>query len=196
MFQKYGIDFSKTIPFGPRQPDGFCRGGSNPLQPGDGVDADWDDDELLRFANGWSFKLEELCVGLFYHLEWRKTYFPFPRLTDPILKILHTGVLYLHGRCIDHSPILVMNFGVLKSLLKTKQIDADLFCAVHSFFATYIKKNMLIPGMVEKWSILGNVNGFPLTDIPVSMFKEVTYQIGYNWIDYGNKTVVVNLSWF
>ena len=70
MLEKYGIDLDKMKPFGPRQSDGFCRGGLNPAQPG-GVDAAWDEDELLRFANGWSYRLEELCVGLYYHLEWR-----------------------------------------------------------------------------------------------------------------------------
>jgi hypothetical protein len=79
-------------------------------------------------------------------------------LTDETLKLLNSGILYLHGRTMDMSPILVLDFIKLAELLNKKLINDGNFCALHNFFASYIINNMTLPGQVEKWVIITNIN--------------------------------------
>lgn len=105
------------------------------------------------------------------HIEWRKLNVPIPILNDQILSLLNEGIVYIHGRCIDQSPILIMDFGKLSELLNTGRLTPQLFCNLHNFYARYIQNNMLLPGQVEKWIILTNLNGFPLKEMPIELFK-------------------------
>jgi hypothetical protein len=66
--------------------------------------------------------------------------------------------MYIHGRCKDQSPILIVNFGVLQDLLQKGIIDSANFCSLHNFFGLYMQYNMLVPGQVEKWINLTNIN--------------------------------------
>lgn len=46
-------------------------------------------------------------------MEWRQTNVPLPLLTDRTLKLLSMGILYLHGRCMDGTPLLYLDIGQL-----------------------------------------------------------------------------------
>jgi len=82
--------------------------------------------------------MENIIESLIYHLEWRQTFYPYGRLTDPLLKLLKTGIFYFHGRCKDYSPILILNFGLISNLLKKGEVDPHRFCALHNFIAMYM----------------------------------------------------------
>ena len=56
--------------------------------------------------------------------------------------------------------------------------------------------NMMIPGQVEKWVVLVNINQFSLKNLPITLFKECARELGTNYIDFGARTMVVNLTWF
>ena len=79
-------------------------------------------------------------------------------MTDAIIKLIKSGVLYLHGRCMDHCPIIVLNFAKLSDQIRNKEINNYNFCALHNFYVAYIMKNMLVPGQVEKWITIANLN--------------------------------------
>ena len=53
---------------------------------------------------------------------------------------------------------------------------------------------MLVPGQVEKWITITNIAQFSITDIPVGMFKDCNHELSQNFIDYGAKAVIVNLT--
>lgn len=56
--------------------------------------------------------------------------------------------------------------------------------------------NMLVPGQCEKWILLCNINQFSLRDLPVMLFKKCVREVTCNYIDYGSRTNIVNMSWF
>lgn len=120
---------------------------------------------------------------------------PRPTLTNKLLKLLNTGLLYIHGRAKDHSPILVLSFAPMGPLLRNKDINAAEFGALYNFYARYMINNMMIPGQVEKWFCIANINQFQLKEMPVGMFKEASIELGTNYIDRSNMQIVVNLTW-
>ena len=81
-----------------------------------------------------------------------------PMLTNKIIEILKSGIIYIHGRCKDFQPIVILDFIKLEDLLTRKVITNFNFCSAHNFLATYIENNMLLPGQVEKWSTITNIN--------------------------------------
>jgi hypothetical protein len=140
--------------------------------------------------------MDKIIASVKIHLEWRQDNIPFPYLDDGSLALLHSGIMYIHGRCKDHSPILCLNFIMLSDLFKKKMMDEHKFCRIHNFFATYMQKNMLIPGQVERWCVILNVNNFSLKELPLMMFKACKVELEENFIDNGGKQIVVNLTWF
>lgn len=131
---------------------------------------------------------------LMYQLEWRQTNVPIPLLTDRTLKLLSMGLIYLHGRCMDGTPIMYMDGIKLQNMLQNKLICENSFCSLHNFFSGYINRNMLVPGQVEKWIIIMNINQFSAKKLPVKMFKAAAKELTSNWMQNTKKTVVVNLT--
>lgn len=119
------------------------------------------------------------------HLEWRQTNVPMPRLNDQVLNVLNKGLMYIHGRTKDLSPVLYMDFAKLGPLLKNKEIDDKIYVQLHNFYARYILNNMQVPGQAEKWVTYTNINKFSLSDLPIGLFKDAAKDLGSNWIDHG-----------
>lgn len=102
--------------------------------------------------------------------------------------------MYLHGRTKDLSPILVLDFKLLGELLKKKQIDSNVFNNLHNFISHYAMNNMMVPGQVERWTTYLNLNKFPLKSMPIGTFKACAGELGCNFIDYSQKTYIVNAT--
>jgi len=67
-------------------------------------------------------------------------------LQDRTLTLLNKGLFYIHGRCMDYSPIMVFDLKTMTELLNKNEIDNCNFQNIHNFFANYIIMNMLVPG--------------------------------------------------
>ena len=102
--------------------------------------------------------------------------------------------MYIHGRTKDLSPILVLDWKKLAELLKNKEIDNFVFNNLHNFISHYVMNNMMVPGQVERWTTYLNLGKFPLKSMPINMFKQCATELGSNFIDYSQKTYVVNLT--
>ena len=72
------------------------------------------------------------------------------------------GIAYLHGRCMDGSPVMYLDLVRVQEMLKKDLICENSFGSLHNFFAGYINRNMLVPGQVEKWLIILNINHFSI----------------------------------
>ena len=81
MMSKYKIDFKTTVPFGPRSENGYCEEGTHPCVD-TGVDPDFTMIEILRFSYAYKFELKDIIPALAYHLEWRKTFVPRPKMQE------------------------------------------------------------------------------------------------------------------
>lgn len=80
-------------------------------------------------------------------------------------------------------------------MLKDKTICPGSFCSLHNFYAGYINRNMLIPGQVEKWIVIFNINQFPVNKLPLQMFKDAARELSTNYVEQTRKQVVVNLTY-
>lgn len=74
------------------------------------------------------------------------------------MRLLGTGILYIHGRAMDLAPILILDLIKLGDLLDANQITPEMFTNLMNFYCSYMQQNMLVPGHVEKWVSLTNVN--------------------------------------
>lgn len=117
-----------------------------------------------------------------------------PLLTDKTLNLLNKGILYIHGRTKDLSPILILDWGRLAEFLKNKEIDDHIFTSLHNYFANYIMYNMLVPGQVDRWITYTNINKFGLKDMPLQLFRAAAGTLAVNYIDNTSKAFVVNMT--
>lgn len=61
--------------------------------------------------------------------------------------------------------------------------------------ANYIQRNMLLPGQVEKWFVIINLNQCALSKLPMNFFKACVAEIQTNYPDAVKKCVVLNMTW-
>ena len=132
----FNIDLENIKTFGPRTQSRYVPEGSSEIRSG--KDYFFNDAQILRYLVARDFDLNRVAVDMKYHLEWRQTNVPVPLLQDSTLRLLKSGIMYIHGRCKDQSPILVVNFGVLQDLLTRGIIDSGNFCSLHNFYGLYI----------------------------------------------------------
>lgn len=149
------------------------------------------DSVLLRFCVSRFWDFDKIIPDLYVHLQWRQTNIPVPMLQDRTLILINKGLWYIHGRCMDGSPIMVFNLGVMAELFANNLLDNGNFSNLHNFFANYIMMNMHVPGQCEKWVLLANLNGFNISQLPVNMFKKFTREGSTNYIDYAPRINVV-----
>lgn len=191
--EQYGNDMTVLKDFGPRMPESVVTQGQNKIIGG--RDIHLTDSHILRYLVARQFDIKKVLPEVLFHLEWRQTNIPRPYLTDRALNLIDKGLMYIHGRCKDQAPIIVLNFKALADMLKMKTIDPPTFLNLHNFYANYILNNMLVPGQCEKWITITDIAQFSLKDLPVAMFKEVNVELSSNFIDHSQKTIVVNLTY-
>ena len=83
----------------------------------------------------------------------------------------------------DLAPILILDLIKLGDLLDANQITPEMFTNLMNFYCSYMQQNMLVPGHVEKWVSLTNVNQFSLKKLPIPFFKYIAAEMGANYID-------------
>ena len=69
-----------------------------------------------------------------------------PILNEQSLRLLKRGVLYIHGRCKDLTPVLICNMAAIGEAMDEDDICAESFSNLHHFMANYMATNMLVPG--------------------------------------------------
>ena len=125
----------------------------------------------MRYLVGRQWDLNKICEDLYRHLEWRQINFPLPILRKNSLEMIRRGVLYVHGRTKDLSPIIVCNMQKLGECMDDGLITPEDFVNCHHFLTGYCTANMMLPGQTERWVTLTDTGAFSLTRLPTGMFK-------------------------
>lgn len=125
MLKEKGIDLNLKKAYGPRIKGGKVVIGTSEVVKG--TDTMFNDHDILKFIVAREWNLEVIIDHLYNHLEWRQTNIPLPFITDRTLRMLKKGVMYVHGRAKDMSPILVVNFAAIGEMIDENDIDADSF---------------------------------------------------------------------
>jgi hypothetical protein len=126
----------------------------------------WKKYDSLRFLHATMFKVDRSIRILVSHFEWRKSYFPFS-ITPKAVELLNSGFIYVHGRDSQYRPIMVIDAKFYVENMNKYTYEDFLCCVI--YFIEYIINNLLIPGQVENWIILTNVNGVSIFSIPKDM---------------------------
>ena len=172
MKQKHGIDLDKKKAFGPRTKSGaWIEGDSMNKIEQDGTDLWFSDQNILRFIIAREYRLDDIVNDLKSHLEWRQINQPMAVLNEQSLRLLKKGVMYVHGRCKDLTPILVINLAAIGEMMEQDDLCSESYCNLHNFVIGYCEKNMIVPGMVDRWILLIDCSQFGITQFPISMFK-------------------------
>jgi hypothetical protein len=129
------------------------------------------DEELLRVILGCKFDLKKSLDALISSIEWRSHYLKqsFHSLLPVCKDLLNSGCIYFHGRDCRFRPILVFNIARLD--LSAYSIDS--YCALLCFLLEYAVQKLLIPGQVENWVVLTDLNSQGLRKLPVSEAKRI-----------------------
>jgi hypothetical protein len=129
---------------------------------------DYKKEEVRRYLQATGFNCTKSLELLKENIRWRKELIP-PKMNDKIMEILNCGFIYVHGRDNNYRPIMVLNANTYMKL-KDKYPFEDWLNSV-IVFMEYIIKNLLIPGQVENWNIITDLNGVSLVFFPSDMKK-------------------------
>jgi hypothetical protein len=121
---------------------------------GDSVDIS----EKLRFLYGTGWKLPLTAKTLEDHIQWKQDW-PSYKLVYPLISsILNSGGVYIHGRDHRYRPIIVLTPKILAGF------PQHLLMATGYYLLEYIKDHMLLPGQIENWVLIIDMQGFEIKD--------------------------------
>lgn len=78
---------------------------------------------------------------------------------------LTQGILYIYKRDRGHRPIIVIN---TERLIASK-CDVEQLVYLANFQIDYVIRNCLIPGRIENWTVILNMDNVGLTQIPKTL---------------------------
>lgn len=96
------------------------------------------------------------------HEDWRQLNLPV-QLTPDVQQMLESGIIYMSGRDNRYRPIVVMNL----KLFDEKR--TELIIRTFTYFFEEIIEHVLLPGQVEQWVTIMNVEGFSLFSLPLGV---------------------------
>ena len=119
---------------------------------------------MLKFLQSTEYENKKTLVQLLKNKDWKESNIPVIPNKN-IIRILNSGVVYIHGRDNRYRPNIVICSGKFESL--TYPFD-DLKNSV-VFILEYCINNMLIPGQIENWNIIWDLTNAPLNNIPTDL---------------------------
>jgi len=142
---------------------------------------------LMRFLYANGFKNEKMLNAVKEHTTWREQKIP-AAYTDSVKQFLEKGVLYIHGRDNKFRPIIVFR----AYLIDAKTFDVDQMIDGLTYFFEYVIEHFLLPGQVENWVFITDLNGMGMSSIPYGPIKKL---LGFLQNNYrGRLAVMYNVN--
>jgi len=138
----------------------------------------WKISDTLKFLQASKFDNKVTIENLKNHLEFRKSYFPM-NVSSKIIEILtKTGFLYVHGRDRFCRPLIICRAqGYISNINKYSYED---FLGAIVFFMEYLINFLMIPGQVECWNIINDLNGASILTLPSDFHRFLKFlQVNY-----------------
>ncbi|CDW81500.1 UNKNOWN [Stylonychia lemnae] len=157
------------------------------------------EEEILRNLQAAQFNHKKAYHNLMKSIEWRSTAFPL-KLTTVIEKIIvifsytnpnfqASGFLYVYGRDKNFRPIInirpriiatmtVIIYRVYQYQPKPDPVDGIIAC---SFMMEYVREIFFLPGQVENWVVVIDLENMGLMNVPFKSLKQFleTFQNQY-----------------
>ncbi len=99
--------------------------------------------------------------------------------------------MYVHGRDCRFRPIIVLKCDIIQQL----SLTADDMKALVTYFLDYVIRHMLLPGQVENWIVITDLNGLGIMSLPYGVLKEVFAFMQNNFRGRLYKAIVLNAPW-
>ena len=61
--------------------------------------------------------------------------------------------------------------GAVGAMMEEDDICAESFCNLHNFLSSYLINNMMVPGQVDRWTIVVDASQFSILQLPVRIFR-------------------------
>jgi len=91
------------------------------------------------------------------------------KMNDKIIEIINCGFLYGHGRDHRYRPVLVINAKVYKKFKDTYSTEEWVIAVM--YFIEYCISRLTIPGQVENWNIICDVDEVSVIFLPGDLKK-------------------------
>ena len=130
----------------------------------------WNDGLNLAYIYATECKLEQSYKRMIEYFKWYKSFFPLNiQPGDKVVQVLNSGFLYVFGRDHQFRPLLICQPYILQKCLKLYS-DNDIYNA-SIFMCQYMVNYMMIPGQIENWIMIVNMDGTSILSIPESVKK-------------------------
>lgn len=106
------------------------------------------------------------------------------------------GFIYSHGRDKKFRPTIILDSSVFEALRKQKPelFNVDTICTACQFLMQYIKKHMFLPGRIEHWVVINNLNKLSFGKLPKNEMKKAFDMLQNNYMYVLGKTWGVNCT--
>lgn len=165
------------------------------------VDSEFNDPEILRFLQTGKFDFKSTFENIKKYVSWRIEHVP-PKLSSLWEQLINSGFMYVHGRDKFFRPMVILN---PTALLPFKKMGFDLIgdeiIKWSIFIIEYVINNLFLPGKIENYSIIVDVNKLGVTEIPKSTLGKIIDCLskGYRYRSKRmyvlNTTFSIKLAW-
>lgn len=121
----------------------------------------------------WKYDLVHKIVN--EHNAWCNASIPFD--IKPVEDFLKQGITYIYKRDRGHRPIIIINVERLVNSGAT--VEQMVYLA--NFQIDYCIRNCLLPGTIENWTVIVDVNNVGLTHLPKSLLQGMISAMSKNY---------------
>lgn len=144
--------------------------------------------DLLRFLQHAKGNVESTETLLEQNMGFKRLIMPLS--DEEILNELRSGFMYWHGRDRKQRPILVVQTAFLNSDLKPSDI-----VRLVSFTLEWMIQYGLVPGRVENWTVLVDLQKTGLRSFSVETVRTLVTTLHMNYRFRNTKVLIVNCPW-
>ena len=122
---------------------------------------------MMRILAAEKYNHAKALHHMIEHSKWlRETY---PVSFAEIGPILKSGFIYVSGRDHMYRPLVVLN---IRRLIDGNY-PIELINSSSAFFCDFVVKKLLVPGQVENWIMIIDLNDVGISNLPVKKVQAV-----------------------
>ncbi|EGR31019.1 cral trio domain protein [Ichthyophthirius multifiliis] len=149
----------------------------------------WSDSMKLRFLAANNYEKGNTVKSIIAYNEWMNSHFNL-EVDQKMQSFLQEGIIYLSGKDHRYRPIIILN--VFKLVGKENSFP-DILKAI-TYFLDVIMENMFLPGQIENWVIICDLNNLGITNLPMNSFKKIIQYLMNNYKSRLHRLYVVNCA--
>ncbi|EGR29370.1 hypothetical protein IMG5_156970 [Ichthyophthirius multifiliis] len=155
----------------------------------------WNNNILLRFLYANQFKIEKTFKTIKQHQEWRQQTLPV-QFNDNIKDFLVIQFYQNNNKKqknikFKQSFLYIQKLNIIIKQKIKKEIQNLLLHSITYFFE-YILKYIMLPGQIENWVVLLDLNSIGISSLPISALKTIIRYLSINYRSRMFATYVIN----